>query len=160
MSLRDLINFGHQSNRSANKNRDPFFALQTEMNRLFNDNFYSPTMSILESSTPSVNVVENDKTFKVKAELPGIDEKDIDISISDSSLTIKGEKSEEKEDEKDNYVLKECSYGSFQRSFLLPSSVNTDKAEASFKKGVLTITIPKKEEAVKKIKNIKVKQGK
>jgi HSP20 family protein len=92
----------------------------------------------------------------VKAEVPGMDPKHIDISLSDGVLTIKGEKKEEKEEKEANYHLVERSYGAFSRSIRLPSEVQSDKINASYKNGVLKITLPKSEEAKKKEIKIKV----
>ena len=108
---------------------------------------------------PAVDVVERGKEFRLKAELPGMDEKDIDVELSDRMLTISGEKKEERvEGEEDgNYYHSERRYGSFKRLFTLPEGVDPDKVEASFKKGVLTVTLPKTPEAQKRTKKIKVK---
>lgn len=108
---------------------------------------------------PAVDIVEKDKDYEVTAELPGLDEKDIDVKVSDNTLTIKGEKSEEKESrEKDRY-LSERRYGSFVRSFALPAGVDASKIEANFSKGVLTVKLPKSAEALKSEKKIEVKAG-
>ena len=94
--------------------------------------------------------------FVVKAELPGIDPKDIDISLSEGVLTIRGEKRQEKEEKDEGYHLVERSYGSFTRSIRLPREVQNEKINASYKNGVLKITLPKSEEAKKKEIKIKV----
>jgi len=106
---------------------------------------------------PAVDVAETEKGYEVTAELPGLDEKNIEVKFSDGILTIKGEKQEEKEEKKKDYYLSERSYGSFQRSFQVPDGVDTDKIEASFKKGVLTVSLPKSVEAQKAEKKIAVK---
>jgi HSP20 family protein len=92
----------------------------------------------------------------VKAEVPGLEPKDIDISLSDGLLTIKGEKKQEREEKEENYHLVERSYGSFARSIRLPNEVQSDKIDASYKNGVLKIVLPKSEEAKKKEIKIKV----
>jgi len=89
--------------------------------------------------------------------LPGIDEKDIEVKVANGILSIKGEKQEEKEEKKKDYYLRERNFGSFERSFQVPDGVDTDKIEASFKKGVLTVTLPKKPEAQIAAKKIDVK---
>jgi len=89
--------------------------------------------------------------------LPGMDEKNIEVKVADGTLTIKGEKQEEKEEKKKDYYLRERSFGSFERSFAIPEGVDVDKIEASFKKGVLTLTLPKKPEAQKPAKKIDIK---
>lgn len=107
---------------------------------------------------PKLNVAETDKELEVTAELPGLEEKDVDLSISQDLLTITGEKKEEIKDEKKNYYRYECNYGSFQRSVPIPSDVDTDKAEATFKKGVLKVVIPKTGE-LKGTKKINIKSS-
>jgi len=106
---------------------------------------------------PAVDVVESDKAYEITADLPGMDEKNIEVKVADGVLTIKGERQEEKEEKKKDYYLQERSFGSYQRSFELPDSVDPDKIEASFKKGVLSVTLPKKLEAQKPTKKIEVK---
>ena len=105
---------------------------------------------------PSLDVSETKTELVVKAEVPGMEAKDIDISLSDGVLTIKGEKKQEKEEKEANYHLVERSYGSFLRSVNLPREVQGDKISASYKDGVLRITLPKSEEAKKKEIKIKV----
>jgi len=105
---------------------------------------------------PSIDVSETKSDLVIKAELPGMDSKDIDISLSNGFLTIKGEKNQEKEEKDENYYLIERSYGSFTRSVRLPREVQSDKITASFKNGVLRVTLPKSEEAKKKEIKVKV----
>ena len=105
---------------------------------------------------PSLDVSETKNDLVIKAELPGMDPKDIDISLSNGLLTITGEKKQEKEEKDENYHLIERSYGSFTRSVRLPREVQSDKITASFKNGVLRVTLPKSEEAKKKEIKIKV----
>jgi HSP20 family protein len=102
-------------------------------------------------------VSETDKEIKVSAELPGMDEKDIDVSLTRDSLTIKGEKKQETEDKGEDYYRMERSYGSFTRSIPLPIEVDTDKVQATFKKGVLEITLPKTARAIQETRKIPVK---
>ena len=142
----------------------PIDAFQKEMNRLFNDFFtgtglrpWSEEMESLGAFNPQVNMTEDEKSILVSAELPGLEEKDIEISLSKDSLTIKGEKKEEAEHkDKEAYYL-ERSFGSFTRVLPIPKDVNTEKAEASFKKGVLTISLPKLEKEKQSQKKIKIK---
>ncbi len=132
--------------------------LRSEMDRLWDDYFGSGRKALrpLEGTwLPSVDVSETTDKIMVKAEVPGMDAKDIDISISGDVLTIKGEKKTEREEKEENYHLVERSYGSFSRSLRLPVAVDADKIEATYKQGVLTITCPKKEEA--KAKPIEIK---
>jgi HSP20 family protein len=105
---------------------------------------------------PSLDVSETKNDLLVKAELPGLDPKEIDISVANGILTIKGEKKQEKEEKEENYHLVERSYGSFVRSVQLPKDVQSDNISASFKNGILKITLPKSEEAKKKEIKIKV----
>ena len=95
-------------------------------------------------STPAIDMSEDEKVYKISAELPGIDPKDIDVSVSGDMLVLKGEKRQEKEEKDKNYHFSERSYGSFQRAFELPASVDRNKVAADFSKGVLTITLPKR----------------
>jgi len=92
-----------------------------------------------------VNVAESDSAYEIEAELPGLDEKDIEVKVADGVLTLSGERKEEKEEKEKDYHLVERSYGSFRRSFALPDDAMEDKIEAKFSKGVLTITVPKRE---------------
>ncbi len=105
---------------------------------------------------PSLDVAETKNELVVKAEVPGMDPKDIDISLSDGVLTIKGEKRQEKEEKEADYHVVERSYGSFMRSVQLPKEVQSDKISASYKNGILRIALPKSEEAKKKEVKIKV----
>ena len=111
------------------------------------------------SGMPAVDVTETEKGYKVVAELPGMDEKNIEVKITNGMLTIKGEKQEEKEEEKQDYYLRERSFGSFERTFPVPDGVELDQVDASFKKGVLTVTLPKTAGAQKTEKKITVKAG-
>jgi HSP20 family protein len=105
----------------------------------------------------AVDVTEDDKAYKVTAELPGLDEKNIEVLLAGNQLVLKGEKRQEKEEKDKDYYLSERSFGSFQRSFRLPDGVDQDKTAATFAKGVLTVTIPKTAEAQKQQKKIEVK---
>jgi HSP20 family protein len=108
-------------------------------------------------SMPAIDMSEDEKTYKISAELPGIDAKDIDVSVTGDMLVLKGEKRQEKEEKDKNYHFSERAYGSFQRAFELPASVDRDKVAADFSKGVLTITLPKTADAQKPTKKIEVK---
>jgi HSP20 family protein len=106
---------------------------------------------------PAVDASEDDKGYKLTVELPGMDEKNVDVSVSGDTLVIKGEKHQEKEEKDKNYFLSERSYGSFQRSFRLPDSVDRENVAAAFAKGVLTVTLPKSADAQKQQKKIEIK---
>jgi HSP20 family protein len=127
--------------------------LRDEMNRLFDDFFTwrhwpEPVKGLLEGEwSPSVDVAEKDGEIVVTAELPGVTKDDVDITITNDILTVKGEKKEEKEVKKENYHRVERSYGSFQRAIPLPTGVKGDEAKANYKDGVLRIIVPKSEEA-------------
>lgn len=142
----------------------PLDLFQREMNRLFDEFFKGTGLRPLSEDfeyfgrfTPQVNMTEDEKSIVVSAELPGLDEKDIEISLSKDSLTIKGEKKEESEHKGKEAYYMERSYGAFTRVLPLPKEVDTDKAEATFKKGVLTITLPKVEREKESTKKIKIK---
>ncbi|MFO7849967.1 MAG: Hsp20/alpha crystallin family protein [Spirochaetia bacterium] len=138
--------------------RDPFSALQSEINRLFDRDVWNwgDMPDLFEGDMfPSLDVKDKEDNLEVRCDLPGVDKKDVDISVSGNTLTIKGEKSEEKEDKESTYYRKESWSGSFQRSVTLPDSVNPDKADATMKDGVLTLTLPKKEEEKRKKINVK-----
>ncbi|OPY77934.1 MAG: Spore protein SP21 [Syntrophorhabdus sp. PtaU1.Bin153] len=105
---------------------------------------------------PSVDIFEEKGDVVVKAELPGINKEDIDVTLTEDAITIAGEKKKEEEVAKKDYYRYECSYGSFNRTFTLPAEVQTDKVKTKFKDGVLEIRMPKTEEAKKKEKKIKI----
>ena len=108
-------------------------------------------------SAPAVDIAETDKSYEIVAELPGLDEKDIEVKLANGGLTITGEKREEKEEKKKDYYLHERHFGAFERYFRVPEGVDTEKIEATFKKGVLTVMLPKTPEAQKAEKKIPVK---
>jgi HSP20 family protein len=149
----------------------PFESLRREVDRLFEDfdrgfwRFPSRSLFDIEPfwrrgiTTPAVDIVEREKDYQVAAELPGMEEKDVEVKVTDNVMTIKGEKKEEKEEKKKDYYLSERHYGAFQRSFSLPGGVDADKIEATFKKGVLTVTLPKRPEAIKPERKVEVKAG-
>ncbi len=110
-------------------------------------------------AVPAVDVTEDENAFKISAELPGMTEKDIDVTVSGDVLVLKGEKRQEREQKEKNRYVSERSYGAFQRSFAIPDGVDRDKIGAEFAKGVLTLTLPKTAEAQKRQKKIEVKAG-
>jgi len=136
-----------------------FDRLRKEMDRLWDSFFEGRTLrrgSEEREWLPSLDVSETKNDIVVKAELPGMDVKDIDISLSEGVLTLKGEKNQEREEKEENYHLIERSYGSFTRSVRLPKEVQSEKISASYKNGVLKVTLPKSEEVKKKEIRIKV----
>ncbi len=129
---------------------NPTLTLQQQMNRMFDDFFRRSNMmpfgelaSQLGTFNPHIDVSENEKALIVSAELPGLEEKDVEVSLANNLLTISGEKKQEKEEKDENYYRAERTYGSFSRSVAIPCPIETDKAEAVFKNGVLTVTLPK-----------------
>lgn len=177
MHIRDLIPWGRKETGSSStpvrmEEAPPLMALQHDMNRVFDDfwkRFEQASFGLpmrgglfdggLGLTGPKADVVETDKAIEVSVELPGLDEGDIDVSVSDDVLTIKGEKKARREDRGQGYYLSERSYGSFFRAIPLPTGVEGDKAEADFRKGVLTVTLPKTPEAQAKVRRIEVKAG-
>lgn len=111
------------------------------------------------AGVPAVDIAEKEGAYEITAELPGIDEKNVEVSLANGGLTIKGEKKIEKEEKKKDYFLSERRYGSFERYFTVPEGVDTDKISAEFKNGVLKVTLPKTAEAQKQEKKIAVKAG-
>ena len=129
--------------------------LQEQINRLFNEAFdHSPNEGSLTTWAPSVDIYETEHELVVKADLPDIKPEELDIRVENNILTIRGERKFEKKVNENNYLRVERSYGSFSRSFSLANTVNTEAIKAEYKNGVLTLTVPKREEA--KPKQIKV----
>jgi len=146
----------------------PFETLRGEIDRMFDDvgrSFWPSWGRPLRGAafempsllTPAVDVVESDKSYEITTELPGMNEKNIEVKLADGVLTIKGEKQQDKEEKQRNYYRRERSYGAFERSFEVPETVEVDKIEANFSKGVLKLMLPKKVEAQKPAKKIEVK---
>ena len=130
---------------------------QDRFNRLFNQTFsnvFGEDEGKLGTWSPAVDIFENDQNVVLKAELPGIDPKDVDVQVENNTLFLKGQRKFENEVKEKDYHRIERSYGSFMRSFSLPSTINAEKVTADYKNGVLTLTLPKKEEA--KPKTIKI----
>ena len=153
MNLRSLMPVGRDRNVARSDN--PFMSLQREIDRLFDDftrGFPAFSSGGAAEMLPSVDVTENDKQIEITAELPGLEDKDVQVNFADNVLTIRGEKKAEKEEKDKTYRLVERSYGSFVRSLELPDGVNADAIKASIDKGVLKVTVPKPAPAqVKKI---------
>jgi len=128
-----------------------FRKLQSEINNLFDfDNLPTSTGLFDRTFSPAIDVIENSGDYTVTCELPGLDQKEIDVSIASNVLTIKGQKKDEYEEKKGKYYKKETWSGSFQRTLPLPTTVAADKIQAELKDGMLTIVLPKKEEAIPK----------
>ena len=151
----------------------PFETLRNEIDRLFEDFDHGLWRSpfargafdieppwrreLSTAKLPAVDIVERDQQYEINAELPGLDEKNITITLADGMLTLRGEKAEQKEERKRNHFLSERHYGSFQRTFRVPPGVDIDKIDAAFSKGVLTVKLPKTAEAQRTEKKIPVK---
>jgi HSP20 family protein len=142
---------------------DPFSAFHREIDRLFDDMFGGEVgfRSRGEDGgllTPHMDVSETENEVRVCAELPGVSEKDVEVTLNDDVLTIRGEKKSERKEEKENYHFSERSFGAFQRAIRLPFPADADKVKASFENGVLTVTLPKGEEQ-DRTRRIKVQGG-
>jgi len=161
MAITDLVPWGRRRNVAVRRNEEqnPIWSIQREMNRMFDDVLrgfdLSPLGSHLESAIgwPSIEVNETDKDVKVTAELPGLDEKDVQLELADGVLSISGEKKTETEDKERRFS--ERYYGRFERRIPV-YDVDPDKVSASFKNGVLTVTMPKVAEAESKVKRIAI----
>ncbi|HLG18445.1 MAG TPA: Hsp20/alpha crystallin family protein [Bdellovibrionota bacterium] len=153
-----------QAPRKRFGEESPFFAMPRLMSRMFDELYrdFMPTQfrymtESVEAYTPKIDVKDTEKDIQVLAELPGVDEKDIEISLTNETLTIKGEKKSEVEEKRKDYYWAERAYGSFYRSIPLPCEVKADKAEAVFKKGVLSVLLPKTDAAKTERKTIHLK---
>jgi HSP20 family protein len=166
MNMRDLIPWGRtaQTPTRYREEADPFMTLHREMNRLFDDVFrgfeagpfggLSRTAAWPGPSWPSVEVNETDKDVRVSAELPGLEEKDVEVLLGDGVLTVRGEKRSEVEDK--GRAFSERVYGRFERRIPLAWDVEEDKIQASFKNGVLAVTLPKSAQAEAKMRRIAI----
>jgi HSP20 family protein len=137
--------------RLTKRNEEPLFGIEAfrrDMDKLFEDFFsFAPTSLTDSRWNPTVDVEEDGKAIHVKAEIPGIDEKDLSVTLENNLLTITGEKKEEREEKNRRYLVSERRFGSFRRTIALPEGAKKDGIEASFKNGVLRIEIPKEESA-------------
>ncbi|MGK6314637.1 Hsp20/alpha crystallin family protein [Neorhizobium sp. DT-125] len=165
MNVRDLIPGGRNQTPTVYRddNRDPFLSLHREVNRLFDDVFRSfdnrlpafGSFPSLNAGWPTVEISETDKEIKVTAEVPGMEEKDIEVLLDDGVLTLKGEKRSETEDQEKQFS--ERFYGRFERRIPLDYEVEDDNVDARFKNGVLTVVLPKSEKAQSQVKRIAIK---
>ena len=137
-------------------------SFRREMDNLWSKFFGEAPLArtFTEEWSPTVDISERKNDYLIKAEHPGVDEKDVSVSISADILTIKGEKKKEEEEKDEHHYRADRYYGSFERSFRIPTGVKADKIDATFDKGVLKVTVPKAEEAKKKEITVKVKTGK
>jgi HSP20 family protein len=170
MSIRDLLPLGRGKHEIAarqenNPLANPLGALQLDINEAFADfwrAFDAPAFGGGEpggGAVPKVDIRETDREVEVTAELPGMDEADIDVSVADGILTIRGERKAERETKDKGYVRRERSFGRIERVVPLPAGLDPNSATANFKKGVLTVTIAKTAEAQDAVKRIAVRRG-
>jgi HSP20 family protein len=148
---------------ARSKEEYPIVSYLQEMNRMMENFFHGfglvPHQERPGAFIPNIDMLDAGKEIKITAELPGMEQDDIDISITKEMLTIKGEKKEEKEEKGKGYHRTERSYGAFNRTISLPVEVDTNKIEATFKKGILTIRLPKTEKVLREAKKISIKSG-
>lgn len=156
--MRSIVPFSWNNDLFRHSEGDPFVAMQKEINRMF-ENFGRGSLMRLSNTdaTPRVDVAETDTAIEVTAELPGIDEKDVDVVLRDDVLTIKGEKKSEREEKKKDYHLVERSFGAFSRTIQLPFAADAEAVKASFAKGVLKVSITKPAEVKDKTVKIPVR---
>jgi HSP20 family protein len=165
MNLKSMMPSGRTpSPARRDSDRDPFALMRQEMDRLFDSftrDWSLPTTLPGGFLSPKVDVAESEKGLEISAELPGVDQKDISLDLSDGILTLQAEHKEEKEekDEKKHYHLVERSHGSFMRRFAIPFEPDADKVKASFDKGVLKVMVPRSAAAEKQVKKIAIKGG-
>jgi HSP20 family protein len=155
------------SDTSLSRPLDIFAAMRDEMDRVFGqfERGFAGWPSVFRRGNrdvalfvPELDVRESTNAITIEAELPGVDEKDVSVTMANGVLAIKGEKRQEKEEKTDNYYLAERSYGTFERSLRLPDTIDDTKVEAKFDKGVLRVTMAKKSEAVKAERKIEIKK--
>ncbi|MDB5395867.1 MAG: heat shock protein Hsp20 [Rhodospirillales bacterium] len=157
MAVRDLIPWGRSHAVARNESTHPFLALHQEMNRVFDDfwrEFRPPADASGSFGWPRIEVSETGSELTVEAELPGLDEKDVEVLLNQGTLVIRGEKKSVSEDKSRH--LSERFYGRFERQIPLPVDVEEDKTVATFKKGVLNVILPKSREATEKTKRIAI----
>ena len=170
MAITDLVPWKKNETRVPVRRRqeqDTFMDLRSEMNRLFDEFFEGPfglspfsgESSFMGDFAPRLDISETDKDVVISAELPGLEPDDINLSLERNALTIRGEKRAEKEEQDKRYYRVERSYGSFHRSIPLPDEVDQDKIDATFKRGVLKVKLPKTQVAHQKSKHISIKTG-
>jgi HSP20 family protein len=159
MALPSLI---RRNREVAPTSADPFLTLRREMDRLFDEAFRGfglPMIPDAATWAPTVDVRETENGLEVVAELPGVNEKDVEVTVSDGVLTLRGEKNIDRNEKSNGWHIVERSQGSFTRSIALPMDVDQDKASAEFKNGVLRIVLPASPGAEKKVRRIAVKAG-
>ena len=172
LDLKSLMPWGHKSNVPARneQNTDPFVSFRREMDSLFDDFFrggfgrmpaprFGEALRGFPQSVPALDVDDGETEMKVSAELPGVDEKDVEVTLNGDVLTIRGEKKDEREKKDGDRSYVERSFGSFSRAIRLPFEVGDEDVKADFSKGVLTIRIPKPKTVQAQAKRIDVKSS-
>ena len=166
MQIKDLLPWARKDEPAEVKGaeQNPIALLQRDMNRAFESFWNQASRSFggltgFGDGVPRSDVVETDTGIEVSIELPGLDEKEVEVTLTDEALTIRGEKKIERREEKRGYYVSERSYGAIYRSIPLPAGVDSEKAEATFKNAVLTVRLPQSPEAKAKVKKIAVKSA-
>lgn len=165
MKIFDIVPFrkNYDSELARRQETDPFYLVNATLNRLFDDfgRLPSTTFNRVSSSVlaPRIDVAEGENEIIVTAELPGMEENEVELLLAPDTLTIKGEKKAEKEEKELEYYRSERVYGSFSRTFQLPTEIDREKVTASFKNGVLKVTLPKTAAAKNEPKKIEIKKG-
>jgi len=159
MTLKDMVSGKKKGEMESTRREFPLYGIQRDINRIFDDFFKEFNIGFYEENrfAPKIDMTETEKEIVVRAEIPGVNEKEIDISLTQDMLTIKGEKKLEKEEKNENYYHLERSYGKFQRSVHLPVRVNENQVKAEYKNGILKIVLPKSGETKPNTKKIEVK---
>ena len=163
MGVKDLLPVSFSKRHMTRKDdgiKNPIFSLQKEINKMFDRFFDDFSLDRFEDrfreGYPRIDVTENESDIQIIADLPGIDNKDIEISLSDNILILRGENEDRVEEQNKNYYRRERSYGSFRREILLPAEVEAEKADANLKNGILKIVVPKRAESKIKSKKIEI----
>lgn len=164
--MKSLNKWKTPTSLTTNRYRNPFLSLQQEINNAM-DSFYnlfdSPFSysSELEKLTinPSIDIVEDEKNFKIEIEMPGVGEEDIKVMINNNILSIQAKKKISKKDSGINYISREIGYGTYEKNISLPDYIDADKATASFKKGMLWVSFPKKSDKMGSHKELKIEKG-
>lgn len=144
--------------RSLSPASDPFVSLQRQMNRVF-DGMLNDMPDVASATSLRLDVKEDEKAYHVTTDLPGLSEKDVEVTFNDGVLTIRGEKKVERDEKKDTWHIIERSSGSFSRQLSLPANVDAEKIDAKFEKGVLTVSLPKLPDEKTAAKKIEVKSA-
>jgi HSP20 family protein len=164
MNMRDLIPWSRNGERGSlarTEAPNPLLDLQRDMNRVFDDfwrGFDLPATAFGRSVWPTLDVSETDTEYKVTAELPGVEEKDVELTVRENALTLSGDKRNEREDRDAGRYYAERFHGRFSRTLQLPTDVDPEKAAASFKNGVLTVVLPKHAQARDNVKRIPIQK--